>query len=112
MKKVQSKCGFTTKTDTLTLYDTIKVDAVKFDTLFKLKVADTIFLEKEKIKIKLIRLKPDSFKIEVKRDTIIKVIIKKVPVNTTNYNPNFWDSNKWWMLMLLIALFTVCVIKK
>ncbi len=68
--------------DTIVVIDTIFVPEVTIDTLTLLEENDTIFIERERIKIRIIRLPGDTIQIyaECKTDTIIKTIT--VPVYT------------------------------
>lgn len=112
LKKVQSKCGYTTKTDTLTLHDTITTERTIKDTLFKYS-SDTVVLKQNNLTVKYFyNTKDSTIYLQGKCDTIIKVVTKKVPIVTNVYKPNFWDSNKWLILVLLIAIITVLALKK
>lgn len=112
MSKVKSKCGFTTKVDTLTLHDTIKTERTIKDTLFK-HTKDTVVLKQNNLTVKYFyNTKDSTIYLQGKCDTVIKVITKKIPVSTINYNPNFWDSNKWLFLILFIGILAVYVLKR
>lgn len=112
MNKVKSKCGFTTKVDTLTLHDTITTERTIKDTLFK-HTKDTVVLKQNNLTVKYFyNTKDSTIYLQGKCDTIIKVITKKIPVTTTNYNPNFWEFNKWFMLILFIGIIAVYVLKR
>lgn len=109
LKKVQSKCGFTTKVDTLTLHDTIKTERTIKDTLFK-HTKDTVVLKQNNLTVKYFyNTKDSTIYLQGKCDTIIKVITKKIPVSTTNYNPNFWNRNNF-IFILIIALLVMFVL--
>jgi len=112
MNKVKSKCGFTTKVDTLTLHDTITTERTIKDTLFK-HSRDTVVLKEKNLTVKYFyNTKDSTIYLQGKCDTVIKVITKKIPMSTINYNPNFWDSNKWLFLILFIGLLVVYVLKR
>lgn len=112
LKKVQSKCGYTTKIDTLTLHDTITTERTIKDTLFK-HTKDTVVLKQNNLTVKYFyNTKDSTIYLQGKCDTVIKVITKKIPVSTTNYNTNFWESNKWLFLILFIGLLVVYVLKR
>ena len=112
MNKVKSKCGFTTKVDTLTLHDTITTERTIKDTLFK-HTKDTVVLKQNNLTVKYFyNTKDSTIYLQGKCDTIIKVITKKIPVSTTNYNTNFWESNKWLFLILFIGLLVVYILKR
>lgn len=112
LKKVQSKCGYTTKTDTLTLHDTITTERTIKDTLFKYS-SDTVVLKQNNLTVKYFyNTKDSTIYLQGKCDTIIKVVTKKVPVVTNVYKPNFWDSNKWFILILFIGIITVLAFRR
>lgn len=109
LKKVQSKCGFTTKVDTLTLHDTITTERTIKDTLFK-HTKDTVVLKEKNLTVKYFyNTKDSTIYLQGKCDTIIKVITKKIPVTTTNYNTNFWNRNNF-IFILIIALLVMFVL--
>lgn len=109
LKKVQSKCGFTTKVDTLTLHDTIKTERTIKDTLFK-HTKDTVVLKQNNLTVKYFyNTKDSTIYLQGKCDTIIKIITKKIPVSTTNYNTNFWNRNNF-IFILIIALLVMFVL--
>ena len=108
LKKVQSKCGFTTKVDTLTLHDTIKTERTIKDTLFK-HTKDTVVLKQNNLTVKYFyNTKDSTIYLQGKCDTVIKVITKKIPVSTTNYNPNFFGF-KQMAFSNFIHWFTCCL---
>ena len=109
LKKVQSKCGFTTKVDTLTLHDTIKTERTIKDTLFK-HTKDTVVLKQNNLTVKYFyNTKDSTIYLQGKCDTVIKIITKKIPVSTTNYNTNFWNRNNF-IFILIIALLVMFVL--
>lgn len=112
MNKVKSKCGFTTKTDTLTLHDTITTERTIKDTLFKYS-KDTVVLKQNNLTVKYFyNTKDSTIYLQGKCDTIVKVITMKVPIVTNVYKPNFWESNKWLMLILLIGIIAVLAFRR
>jgi len=62
-----------------TIFKTIPVfiESVKYDSIFTSRQNDTIYLEKERLKIKYVRLPGDSVYIEGKCDSV--TVIKEVP---------------------------------
>lgn len=112
LKKVQSKCGYTTKTDTLTLHDTITTERTIKDTLFKYS-KDTVVLKQNNLTVKYFyNTKDSTIYLQGKCDTIVKVITRKVPIVTSVYKPNFWESNKWFILILLIGVIVVLAFRR
>lgn len=69
--------GAVWKIDTVYKKIPVYIDSVRVDSIFTAKPGDTVYLEKERLKIKFIRLAPDSFKIEGKCDTV--TVYKNVP---------------------------------
>lgn len=101
--------------DTIKQIDTIRVNVpvVSVDTIFETqnfieKLQDTIYIEKERLKIKMFKVR-DSIFLEGKCDTIYvdKIIERKVPVkyyvDKTN-EKNFWYYLKNVGLILLILI--------
>ena len=94
--------------DTITIRDTIITKSVSTDTIFNINF-DTINIEKEKLKVRLIRIN-DTIQVfaECKEDTIFyeKVIeVDKIQVNEKN---NYWI----WLILLIIILLIVKYLKK
>lgn len=61
---------------------TIVTDSARIDTVFRLTKNDTVYIEKEKLKVRFIRGKRDSIYLtaECEPDTVRVNVIKKVPV--------------------------------
>jgi hypothetical protein len=84
-------------TDSITIHDTIRVvvPEVKVDTVVKVNdLLDTIFLEKEQLKVK-VWMKGDQVFIEGKCDTVYvdKIIERKIPVK-------YYEKTPWWKKLL------------
>ena len=100
--KKAEQLGATVSRDTSFIDKSVVVPEVKTDTIFKPQLGDTIFISKDKLKIKYVKLPGDSVFIEGKceADTVrIKVpvtITKKIKAGATT-----WD---------LIILAIVCLI--
>jgi len=83
--------------DSVTIHDTIRVvvPEVKVDTVVKVNdLLDTIFLEKEQLKVK-VWMKGDQVFIEGKCDTVYvdKIIERKIPVK-------YYEKTPWWKKLL------------
>lgn len=90
--------------DTIILTDTVVVPESIIDTITQLQENDTVFIEKERLKIRLIRMPNDTIQItaECKTDTI--TLIKKVPVyKIDKYNLRGKGGWKWWYWILICA---------
>lgn len=85
----------------------VVVPQVKIDTLIQTVQGDTVFIDKERLSLKFIRLPGDSIFIEAecKADTIYKEI--PVTVNRQIYTPDKWKTPAlamaFCLLMLIIA---------
>lgn len=104
LKRVQKKCNYKVTTDTIYYRDTIVVSEVRLDTIVFAPLHDTIYVQKERLKFKLVRLPGDSIFVDGKceADTIYKDRI--VTINKTEYK----DSRPWWHWFLagmLVAFF-------
>jgi hypothetical protein len=93
------KRGAAIKTDTLWNTVEIPVPEVSTDTVFKSITGDTIRIEKERLKIKYVKLPGDSVFIEGKceSDTIEKKVYYQV---TKNISVPDKRKIKWWHLLL------------
>lgn len=95
LRKAEFK-GAQVKYDTVFVHDTIVTQHVTVDTVFKSSVGDTVLIEKEKLKIKYVRLPGDSVFIEgeCKPDTIIReipvTITKEIKAPTPMINILIW----------------------
>lgn len=86
-----------------TVYKEVKVivPEVQTDTVFTSEVGDTVYIEKEQLKIKYLKLKGDSVYIEGKCDT--DTIIQKVPYTVTKHIEAPPDKGlKWWHILFWI----------
>lgn len=106
LRKAQEKCGSTIIRDTITVKDTVLINSVQTDTLFKSKLGDTVYIEKDRLKIKYVRLAGDSVFISGKCDTLKIPVEVKVPVEKIVLKP---QGNKW-MWWLVVGAFVVGVL--
>lgn len=96
-------------TDSITIHDTIRVvvPEVKVDTVVKVNdLLDTIFLEKEQLKVK-VWMKGDQVFIEGKCDTVYvdKIIERKIPVKYYEKTPE-WKKllNNFLPILIIFAI--------
>lgn len=106
LRKAQKKCGSTIIRDTITVKDTVLINSIHTDTLFKSSVGDTVYIEKDRLKIKYVRLAGDSVFISGKCDTLKIPVEVKVPVEKIVLKP---QGNKW-MWWLIVGAFIVGVL--
>jgi hypothetical protein len=104
IKKVQKKCNYKVTTDTIYYRDTIVSKEVRLDTIRYAPLHDTIYIQKDRLKIKYVSLPGDSVFIQgiCEADTIYKDRIKYI--NKTEYKASrpWWH---WFLAGMLVAFF-------
>ena len=93
--------------DSVEIHDTITVDGVQHDTLFKLsEVHDTLVIKKDRLTIKhYYDHKTDSVYIDGECEEEIIYRTRKVPVTVTVEKPvTFFDKLKGWIFWLLVLV--------
>jgi len=92
--------GAVIKTDTVFTEKTIITKEVKKDTVFKDVAGDTVYINKDNIKIKYVRIPGDSVFIAVKAEQ--DTIRIEVPVTVTEvvHAEKPW-MNRWWIWLLV-----------
>jgi len=98
-----------THIDSVTINDTIRVivPEISVDTVVDIKtLLDTVFLEKEQLKVKVWMDKYHKVYIKGKCDTIYidKVVTRKIPVRIYEKTPLWKKFINWIALILIIAL--------
>jgi predicted DNA binding protein len=90
---------------TIVMHDTIYTDRVVSDTIVVSKPQDTIVMEKERLRVRVVRIN-DTLRIEGEcaADTIYRTTTIEVPVKVVESR---WP---WWAKPLLWALFVLSVI--
>jgi hypothetical protein len=73
--------GVKWKSDTIFKTIPVFIESVKYDSIFTSRQGDTVYMEKERLKIKYVRLPGDSVYIEGKCDSV--TVIKEVPISVT-----------------------------
>ena len=91
--------------ETIVMHDTIYTDRVVSDTIVVTKAQDTIVMEKERLRVRVVRIN-DTLRIEgeCQADTIYRTTTIEVPVKVVESR---WP---WWARPLLWALFVLSVI--
>ena len=91
--------------ETIVMHDTIYTDRVVSDTIVVTKAQDTIVMEKERLRVRVVRIN-DTLRIEgeCEADTIYRTTTIEVPVKVVESR---WP---WWSRPLLWALFVLSVI--
>ncbi len=101
LDRAKTKCGYTTEHDTITLRDTIRVPEVVTDTLFRSAPGDTIYVNRDRLHIKYVKLPGDSVYLSGKCDSLIRIVEKKVPFDrVVIQEPGYWDLWHWWYLVV------------
>lgn len=88
--------------DTVTVRDTLVSETISTDTLIVSKPNDTITIEKDRLRIKILR-SFDTLRVEGTciGDTIY--FEKKITVEKIVYKPKQWYERYWWVLLLIIG---------
>ncbi len=105
--KIAEQKGAVIMPDTVYVERRVIVPEVKTDTIFHALEGDTVFITKDKLKIKYVRLAGDSVFIEGKCDPdTVKI---NVPVTITkNISAPCWP--KWWLIVAVLATIGVMVL--
>ena len=101
-------------TDTLVVKDTIRVivPEVKVDTVVKINdLLDTIFIEKEQLKVK-VWMKGDDVFIEGKCDTVYvdKIVERRIPVRSYEKSTSTFEKIKGTVIGLSITVFLLLLV--
>lgn len=93
--------------DTVTVRDTLVSETISTDTLIVSKPNDTITIEKERLRIKILR-SFDTLRVEGTciGDTIY--FEKKITVEKIVYKSKTWYERYWWALLVLIGIAVYC----
>ena len=102
LRKAVKKDPSLLKKDTVIVHDTTVLPSVVLRDTVRLKEIDTLVLTKEKLNLKIVRVR-DTFQIaaECKGDTIIKTI--EVPIETVSYI----EKDKWYHKMYRYTFFAL-----
>ena len=104
LKKVENKCGLTSKTDTVFVLDTVIVPEVHTDTIISLG-HDTVYINKDRLQIKILRLKGDSIFVDGKCKTDTMYIEVPVAVTNNEFKPEpGWQKWIGWILFLVLLI--------
>lgn len=105
LKKAVKKDPSILKRDTVIVHDTTVLPSVVLRDTVRLKEIDTLVLTKEKLNLKIVRVK-DTFQIdaECKGDTIIKTI--SIPIESISYV----EKDKWYHKMYRYTFFALVFI--
>lgn len=86
------------------------VDSVRVDSIFVAKVGDTVVIEKERLKLKYVRLAGDSIYIEAKCEA--DTIYQKIPVTVTKTIKPRVDWEKYFFMGIGACLLVMIVINR
>lgn len=109
---------FDHKNDTITVKDTIRivVPGANVDTVVSLsRLKDTLYVNKNQLHVKVIRIKGDSVYISGKCDTVIKTVIREVKVPFSKYNVyqvkrSIFSNWKTKLIILILLIFAGAVV--
>lgn len=105
LNKAKSKCGFTFKSDTIYRKDSVMIDRVTKDTVFKYFQRDTVVVREGRLTMKYFYNSHDStVYLNGKCDTI--KVIKEVPVvvNNTEIKQSLLPFFKWFVILIAVVI--------
>lgn len=103
LKKAELK-GAIIKVDTVYIEKQVFVPEVKTDTIFKTKEGDTVYISKEKLKIKYVKLPGDSVYLEGKCEAdTVKINVPVTITKEISAPKGFWYYFPWLLFVLALA---------
>ncbi len=90
---------------TVIMHDTIYTDRVVSDTIVVSKEQDTIFMEKERLRVRVVRVN-DTLMIEGEcaADTIYRTTTIEVPIKVVESRWPWWAKPLMWLLVILLGV--------
>ena len=113
LNKAKDKCGFSFKSDTIYRKDSILIDRVAKDTVFKYFSRDTVVVREGRLTMKYFYNSHDStVYLNGKCDTI--KVVKEVPVvvNNTEIKESYTAYFKWIAIILLCSALILYLVKR
>ena len=104
-----ASCGLQKpEVSTIVMHDTIYTDRVVSDTIVVTKPQDTIVMEKERLRVRVVRIN-DTLRIEgeCEADTIYRTKTIKVPVKVVESRWPWWAAPLLWALCVLAVIYAV-----
>ncbi len=91
--------------ETIVMHDTIYTDRVVSDTIVVTKAQDTIFMEKERLRVRVVRVN-DTLMIEGEcaADTIYRTTTIEVPIKVVESRWPWWAKPLMWLLVILLGV--------
>ena len=112
LRKAKSKCGYTSKTDTIYRNDTTFVNRVQKDTVFNFYSRDTVVVKEGRLTMKYFYNSHDStVYLKGQCDTVFIVKPIATQINTTEIKASYLSYFKWGSLILLLVI-TLLLLKK
>lgn len=93
---------------TIVMHDTIYTDRVVSDTIVVTKAQDTIVMEKERLRVRVVRIN-DTLRIEgaCEADTIYRTTTIEVPIKVVESRWPWWAKPLLWALCVLAVIYAV-----
>lgn len=104
-----TSCGLQKpEVSTIVMHDTIYTDRVVADTIVVTKPQDTIVMEKERLRVRVVRIN-DTLRIEgeCEADTIYRTTTIEVPVKVVESRWPWWAKPLLWALCVLAVIYAV-----
>ena len=94
--------------ETIVMHDTIYTDRVVSDTIVVTKPQDTIVMEKERLRVRVVRIN-DTLRIEgeCQADTIYRTTTIEVPIKVVESAWPWWAKPLLWAMFVLSAIYAV-----
>lgn len=91
--------------ETIVMHDTIYTDRVVSDTIVVTKAQDTIVMEKERLRVRVVRVN-DTLMIEGEcaADTIYRTTTIEVPIKVVESRWPWWAKPLMWLLVILLGV--------
>ena len=94
--------------ETIVMHDTIYTDRVVSDTIVVTKAQDTIVMEKERLRVRVVRIN-DTLRIEgeCEADTIYRTTTIEVPIKVVESAWPWWARPLMWLCIFLIGVLAI-----
>lgn len=100
IKEAEAK-GAVWHVDTVYQKVPIFIDSVRVDSIFIAKAGDTVLIEKERLRVKIIRLPGDSIRVEAKCEA--DTVYKEVPITVTKTLTAKGGLDWKWLVVAFLA---------
>lgn len=111
LKKAEQKCGTRHIQDTILVHDTIAIRESRIDTILRPILFDTVYINKDRVHLKYVKLPGDSVFIQAKCDTVLVVRTIKVPYEKITLRPAWWRNSTLWLIVIIVSFILFGVVQ-